>query len=400
MEKSITSANEKVNVSNHIPDDIAFSILSKLPLKSLKRFESVSKPWSMLFRNSYFMKIYRNHIIHGNHPDYDHASVIVRQMVPISYVDRETDFYLMSDDRFENRVKMDISLPSKELGQNLVIVGSISINGILCVCSTATKERKIVLWNPATEEMKVIPRSPVESSFYRRAKPRIHAFGYDYVRGDYKLIRYVQFDVIRYEDDDMSWHKVPLEPLWEMYSLSSNSWRVLDVKMPPLIVPLCDVEMFRVYMDGMCHWWTQEESHLEHCYNSHLVSFDLINEVFFTTPMPSDLYNEFSLEAVECQLVMLNGHIALLQYYGEMTTFQISILGELCVEKSWTKIFSVRLSSSVRRPIGAAKKGNIYFAKEDGEMVHFDLDTQMMEELGVKGWNCQMVIYKESLLSI
>ncbi|KEH36753.1 hypothetical protein MtrunA17_Chr2g0287611 [Medicago truncatula] len=116
--------------------------------------------------------------------------------------------------------------------------------------------------------------------------------------------------------------------------------------------------------------------------------------------MPKDLYNEFSLEAVECQLVMLNGHIALLQYYGEMTTFQISILGELGVGKSWTKIFTVRLSSSVRRPIGAAKKGNIYFAKEDGEMVHFDLDTQMMEELGVKGWNCQMVIYKESLLSI
>jgi len=85
-------------------------------------------------------------------------------------------------------VKLNVSLPSKESSQHLVIVGSISINGILCVTSMVMEERKVVLWNPAIEELKVIPHSHVECSFSGVAKPRIHAFGYDYVRDDYRLI--------------------------------------------------------------------------------------------------------------------------------------------------------------------------------------------------------------------
>jgi molecular chaperone HtpG len=47
MEKSMGATNAKV--SNHIPEDLAFSILSKLPLKSLKRFGCVRKSWTLLF---------------------------------------------------------------------------------------------------------------------------------------------------------------------------------------------------------------------------------------------------------------------------------------------------------------------------------------------------------------
>jgi molecular chaperone HtpG len=61
MEKFVTPKNQ--NVSKHIPDDVAFSILLKLPLKSLKLFEFACKSWSMLFENHYFMSVYGNHII-------------------------------------------------------------------------------------------------------------------------------------------------------------------------------------------------------------------------------------------------------------------------------------------------------------------------------------------------
>jgi hypothetical protein len=79
---------------------------------------------------------------------------------------------------------LNVSLPSKESSQNLVNVGSISINGVLCVTSMVKEDRKVVLWNPAIKELKVIPHSPVECSFSRVAKLRNHAFGYDYVRDD------------------------------------------------------------------------------------------------------------------------------------------------------------------------------------------------------------------------
>ncbi|KAK2447759.1 F-box/kelch-repeat protein [Trifolium repens] len=426
MEKSVNPTTEKVS-SIHIPDDVAFSILSKLSLKSLKRFECVSKPWSILFKNPYFMKMYQNHIIHRNHSDHDdddNASLILRQMVPFpDWYNAEIFLYSVSNERLENKVLFNASLPSKELGKNLIIVGSISINGILCVTNMDDEERKVVLWNPATEEMKVVPYSRVECVPFRLPKPRIHGFGYDYVRNDYKLIRYVQFSTqdLFPEDEIMPGDEIPCDPVWEIYSLRSNSWRILNMDMPKLKVHTSDVEIVRFYLDGICHWWTQGESHRECCYNAHLVSFDVINEVFYTTPMPSDLYDEFSLVAVECQLVTLNGYIALIQYYGESSSFHISLLGELGVAESWTKLFYVRLpdSYSIRRPIGVGRKGNIYFMKnyndpedwwseeddkmdfkEESELVCFDLDTQRIDELGVKGFHCHLVIYKESLLSI
>jgi len=47
MEKSVSAIN--VKVSNNISEDLAFSILSKLPLKSLKWFGCVQKSWALLF---------------------------------------------------------------------------------------------------------------------------------------------------------------------------------------------------------------------------------------------------------------------------------------------------------------------------------------------------------------
>jgi len=50
-------------VSNHIHDDLAFFILSKLPLKPLKRSSCVHKSWSHLFENPNFTNMYRNYFI-------------------------------------------------------------------------------------------------------------------------------------------------------------------------------------------------------------------------------------------------------------------------------------------------------------------------------------------------
>ncbi|PNX99634.1 F-box protein [Trifolium pratense] len=204
--------------------------------------------------------------------------------------------YLVSGDNFENKVKLDTPLPSQEL------------------------DRKVVLWNPATDELKVIPPSPVE-----------------YITS-FRIFFYRKF---------------------------------MDLVMTVL---------------RMTTRWTQDPPWSEDTYEAYLVSFDVSNEVFFTTPMPDD---SFDLGLVESHLVMLNGYIALISYYGETATFYISILGEIGVKESWTKLFIVGSMSIVERPIGAGKKGNILFMKKDGELAYFDLDTQMIVELGFEGNMCQ-----------
>lgn len=84
------------------------------------------------------------------------------------------------------------------------------------------------------------------------------------------------------------------------------------------------------------------------------------------------------------------------------------------MKESWTKTLQcwslpwvdtpigVRLEEGDMHPIGVGKKGNIFFRKNDGELVSFDLSSLKIEELGIKGklHCCQTVIYKESFLPI
>jgi F-box interacting protein len=152
----------------------------------------------------------------------------------------------------------------------------------------------------------------------------------------------------------------------------------------------------QVYMDGVCHWLCKIDSSVGPC----LVSFYLSNEMFFITPIPSDLDDCFDIKAKCINLVVINGSIALISYHEKMTTFHISILGELSMKESWTKLFTFGPLSCIKRPIGVGAKGEIFFEGKDNKLAWFDLSTQMVEKLGysVKFSKCRVVVYKESIL--
>jgi molecular chaperone HtpG len=234
--------------------------------------------------------------------------------------------------------------------------------------------------------------------------PLIHGIGYDHLRDDYKVIRHVQFDSRFFEhlfdrelfmEEELSISK---EPLWEIYSLRSNSWKKLEVDMSMVMNPKDEEDIAQFYMDGMCHWWDNVEK--DSSDETYFVSFDVSNEVFFTTPMPSQVDYTFDLRLVKRQLMMLNGSIALISYSGETATLHVSILGEIVVKESWTKLFIVGPVPHVHCPIGAGKNGDIFLKNNDEELACFNLVTQTINELGVEGLMSQIVIYKESLLFI
>ncbi|KAK7393034.1 hypothetical protein VNO78_21485 [Psophocarpus tetragonolobus] len=400
---------EKGKVSNHhIPNDLTLSILSKLSLKSLKRFGCCCKSWGFLFESPHFMSMYRNNVISNNHTScYDEPSVIILHHFPPLPITDEFMFsvFLFSGERHENKVKL--YWPPLFLETDYIqMLSSDSINGNILV----QRQRMMIFWNPSTNEFKVIPPSPVESGrSFRDPMIRFHGFGYDHVRDDYKVIRRVHFyelissdlDPLNVSWEDVSWGDVSIPPLWEIYSLKRNSWRKLDVDMPE-----CYHENtgFHVYTDGMCHW-RGESVGPEEC----LVSFDLINEAFIITPMPSDIdeirafisstNDEFDFK-MDRHLVLLNGSIALISYYIETTFFHISILGELGVQKSWTKLFIIGPLPYVYTPIGVGKKGDIFLRQEDNELVWYNLNTNVIEKLGITGMNdcCRTGIYRENLL--
>ncbi|PNX99628.1 F-box protein [Trifolium pratense] len=156
------------------------------------------------------------------------------------------------------------------------------------------------------------------------------------------------------------------------------------------------IEGTQVYMNGVCHWLSDKDSIVGRC----LVSFYLSNEVFFITPTPSH-GDYFEFVALWIKLVVLNGSIALISCH-EDTTIHISILGEFGTKEPWTKLLIVGPLPCVGHPIGVGMQGEIFFVREDEEIVWLDLSTQMIVELGYKGVACssRIIIYKESVFPI
>ena len=152
------AAEKDQKVSKYIPDDISFSILSKLPLKSLKRFECVGKSWSLLFENRIFMKMFHTKFLSNLHCHsyYDGASLLLKLSERYKEV-----LYSLSGDKFGNMVRLDGTNPFTNYG-NFRVIGFGSINGLLCL-HEYDNSGQVVLWNPATQKIKFLPLSQAES---------------------------------------------------------------------------------------------------------------------------------------------------------------------------------------------------------------------------------------------
>ncbi|GAU27501.1 hypothetical protein TSUD_14810 [Trifolium subterraneum] len=414
MDISPTTSN--VKVSNHIPDDLVNSILHKLPIKSLKRFGCVRKSWSLLFMDPDFMTVYSNCFLSKNHSFYDDTSLLLHLKTRDKY-----DLYSLSGERFENIVKLDwpkvplqvpvrrgriihriggipkenvppsqvsdfsFEIPSSK--KSCEILGPIGINGTLCLeypeIPDIRGNTKLILWNPTIEESKVIYLH--NSNHLSIRWGRNYQVGYDRAKNDYKMIRRTL-----YPPKVHPYSSLQVNFFWEIYSLNSNSWRKINDN-----VPHSDRCLEVVYMDGVSHWLNTSRT------ETYLVSFDFSKESFITTPIPSYEGDCFDFYSIGRLLTILNGSIAFIVNYKERATFHISILSELGVKESWTRLFAVGPLPCLEYPIGAGKKGNILIRKKDNNLAWFDLSTGMIDEIGIRDeFGCKILFHKESFLPI
>jgi len=235
---------EKVS-NHHILDDFMFSILSKLPLKSLVRFTCVRKSWSILFENTYFMNMYRLNFASNKNYSYVDDSCLTFDFVEPSY-EHHYALFSHTGEWFENKVKLDWPPPFHEDDQGIGMLGYTAANNTLCLYQ-GFKIPKVVFWNLTTKEFKVLPSSPFEFTppSYETVFISFHGFGYDPVSDDHKVIRHAAH-ILNFTDSEG--YLPPHDSLWEVYSLRSNSWRKLDVDMPTGYL-----SGSRVYKNGVCH---------------------------------------------------------------------------------------------------------------------------------------------------
>jgi len=379
----MTPTSEKKKVScSYIHDDIALSVLSKLPIKSLKRFTCVSKSWSLLFQNPNFFNLFRHNLVSKSH--YDDDDDVCFLFVSYGF---GSLFYLVSGERFQNVVNLYPLLPFEDQlsGPFRPRIFCSAINGIVCVYSNYDHS-EVALWNPVTREVKVIPPGLVEclSNIHVYGTLCLRGFGYDHVKDDYKLIRHVGYRYIPTSYPPKEDFPMLPNSFWEIYSLRSNSWRKIIVDIP---IPHFRCLGYEVYLNGVCHWLGISDNG-----TTFVVSFNLTNDVFFTTPIDWHQRSSF-------RLVVLNGFIATITHYYATESYTISILGEIGVKESWTRLFDIGPLSYVNDVITVGKKGNIFLSKENRKIACFDLTTEVTEEIDFKGEShiCQIVPYKKNL---
>jgi molecular chaperone HtpG len=298
---------EEVSNGNYVHDDIVISILSKLPIKSMKRFSCVRKSWSLLLENPSFINMFVSD-----------ACIILNQ----SPYSNGFKFYFLSDYKFQKKLKKfscqpPLINPLLDFDFIQILGSDCAVNDTVCIYGVKNHVRKAILWNPATNKVKVIPPSLVELLPPEAISDcQIYGFGYDHARDDYKLIQHV--DVAEGG-----------ESFWEIYSLKTDSWRKLDFDMPahPEIYARSDV-----YSNGVCHWLEIADDNDN--FDIVVVSFHLSNEMCIVTPFPSLEDMNFTFNNV--YLDVLNGSVALMINHDR--SLHISVLGELGVKESWVRL--------------------------------------------------------------
>ncbi|KAJ6700366.1 F-BOX PROTEIN CPR1 [Salix purpurea] len=155
-------------MSANIPSDVISDILSRLPVKSLSRFKSVSKSMLAFLGDPEFVEQHLKKAILKN---------------PNLVLKLDSKLFYVEDEEWSKARRLP--LPFSLCLENVEISGS--CNGMLCI-SDQQCNQDIFLLNPSTGVFKHLPFSGFDIAVVENSFTTI-GFGYHQAEGDYKVLR-------------------------------------------------------------------------------------------------------------------------------------------------------------------------------------------------------------------
>ncbi|KAL2906802.1 F-box protein CPR1 [Bienertia sinuspersici] len=158
-----------------LPTNIIVEILSKLPVKSLLRFQCICKSWQSLIKSPYFIKIQFNQTL-TSHSNLHLLASVEHSSLHCSELDLCHDQVSFSFSALHHPLKPR---------QPITIVGS--YNGVVCISNISKSD--VCLYNPLTKSHRKLPASKMSIP---NINMTVFGFGYDRNNDDYKVLRIVQ----------------------------------------------------------------------------------------------------------------------------------------------------------------------------------------------------------------
>jgi F-box interacting protein len=350
-------------------------------VKSLVRFSCVTKSWNSLITSPAFIHSHLNRSIPNNSNTPPHPIFIVRYCVSNPHNELEREHYKLFHDNeaFEECGKFDLPIKSRRL-KNFRLIGS--ENGMMCL----VEDEQFILWNPSIRKVVNLPEPCITAKTCGRM-PCNEAFGFDLRTNDYKIVR-ISFPY--------SCNAILMEPLVEVYSVSTGSWRISGATFPRSAT-LTDWFNPKACLNGSVHFAGHAQG------NATVFSFDLRDELFRKMILPESMV-PLDTDIVTC---VFKGSLALLCYHKQATRrgcCSIWVMKEYGVVDSWEQQFTIGIAGGIENVLGFRKNGHIILeTRKIGwpgywELYSYDPESQQATNLGMHDHTFWVDTYKENLV--
>ncbi|XP_059659118.1 F-box/kelch-repeat protein At3g06240-like [Cornus florida] len=279
-----------------LPYDLIVDILSRLPVKSLVRFKSVSKCWLNLFTDPYFVKM------HLNRSHKRKKLVSWCTCSPIFFTNIPLICSLDNDQ--PKAVHIESLLPFRT--ESIRFYGS--CDGLILFLNFPS--RRLCLLNPSTRELNKLPNSPFQNRLTVS-----YGFGYDASADDYKVVE-VSF--------------TGFQSNASVYALKTNCWR--KVHSFPYGI--------RIYnggtlFNGVLHWLACGKM-------PRIVAFHLADDKFQDIPFPC-----FETPRPSPRVIgVVRGSLCI-----KVTSDELWVMNEYGKRESWIKVnFRQKETAATFRP--------------------------------------------------
>ncbi|KAJ9550295.1 hypothetical protein OSB04_014340 [Centaurea solstitialis] len=371
METTISNPNPSENptpmAAKELPKDVIIDILSRLPVRYLLRFKSLSKSWYALFQNPNFIAKHFLHNQTSNPKNLDPSFLFTpyKSSPDGAPSNRSVGLLFVSESNSKSiKVPIRLEIPFLSVSKPLRVCGS--VNGLICL-SILPIASIILIWNPATRVFKDLPVSRIDRPQSGPIKV-VLGFGFDEVADDYKVLRIVYYGY-------------PLNQV-EIYSLNSNSWKEIKTRVQFLIFEAsCSV-----FLKGRFHWTAIGFEEMNG--KKLIVCFDLCTEAFsYIMPPVFDFSDGDGESKTSWTVAGMKDSLAVIGSYvnGSGKRFEVWVMKEYGVVSSWTKYRSFELQTKVGRPLGCGLKGEFLLEKDNNQLILYDPDSESIKNLGNHG---------------
>lgn len=367
------------------PQDALTDILSRLPVKSLTRFRSVSKNWAHLTSTPAFVAA---HLRRSSR----NPSLLIRRYN--NQTGWEFGIWLITNPTRNYCCQLLGILLEESLPRFPKIVGS--ADGLVCLDVSPCYASDFVMWNPGTNQLKRLVFPLIASTKNNPIWLVFLGFGFDSFNDDYKLVRIVSF-----KSDDAS----PVVRA-EVYSWRNDAWKEIDESFDyPLI---CGAQDGAV-VNGSLNWIAIELQRFAD--RKVIVSFDMGTEVFKTIPLPA------VTRLANVKVMSYMGLLAIAVYPlvfapngNNMNRFEFWVLND-CEDgsKRWLRMMVIENFSKSLVPIGTWRDRQVVIknvgARERDDFPNlflFDPVNEGVKRLPVDGFDFSIegYSYVQSLVSV